>query len=287
MKHTCFDAKTTPFGAALLTLLLSSFWMGEVRGQQPTLHCGSIVAPPPNGSNPDSLILDRFGNMYDLEDLLIPQSSSPSTFDCPSGFFNLTFDADFPMNMRPTVCQVFEDLSALIVPHSNTLTCGDVLSSGSVDIDVVWDPTLPPNVLGTGTPFYSGPTGGEGFCIEMILDRPFIKINGGIISPLLDIFDGRLAINASPANPWHIDWNTPVGGNEVDLYSVALHEALHILGFASRVGLNDAFTLWDRILHVGNFAPNGGSSGLIPILTNSAENLPCTTSSINCWFFKG
>jgi hypothetical protein len=170
-----------------------------------------------------------------------------------------------------------------------------VIQAANVDIEIIWEDIAPMDVLGIGTPFYSGPA--DIYCVEMLLDRPFIKINGGIINPFpTEIFDGRLKLNAHPAilvpnQPpvpltWHIDL-TPVSPTEVDLYSVALHEALHILGFASRVGLNDANTLWDRILNItGNFVPNGGSQNVIPILTNSPSNLPCTTNSINCWDFK-
>jgi hypothetical protein len=184
---------------------------------------------------------------------------------------------------------VFADLSDLIVEHSNTLACGDVLNSGTVDIEIVWENVTPSVVLGIGSPFYSSPANVN--CNEMVLDRPFIKINGGVVSPFAnEIFDGRLTINAQPPAPlsWHIDPNTMVGPQEVDLYSVTLHEALHILGFASRVGFNDAYTLWDRTLHLSNdfFSGGGGQMGN-PILTNSDPGLPCSISQVNCWNYNG
>ncbi len=272
-------------------MVLLSICAIPVTGQ--SLKCGIQAAPPPNGNNPDSLILDRFGNVYDLEDLLVPPpANGPNGGGCPSGFFILTFNAAFPANLQPTVCQVFADISAMIVEHSNTLGCGDVIPSRNVNIDVMWKALAPSNILGTGTPFYSGPI--DANCDEMILDRPFIKINAGIVNPLSpDIFDGRLEINADPTNeagnihyPWHQNWNTPVGLNEVDLYSVTLHEALHILGFASRIGFTE-HSLWDRILHItDNFVPNGVSPNVIPLLTNSPGALPCTGSLNNCWVLK-
>lgn len=154
-----------------------------------------------------------------------------------------------------------------------------------------WNVITPSEVLGTGTPFYSGPQ--DYTCSEIILDRPFIKINGAIVMPFLnEIFDGRLEINSMPKDvagidlSWHIDWTTPVGVKEVDLYSVTLHEALHILGFASRIDLNDAYSLWDRLLHTtDNFIANGVSPNILPTLSNSSPEFPCTTNQINCWSF--
>jgi|GEM_PF-654510 len=266
---------------------LFSFCAVSVTAQ--SLECGSQSAPPPNGNNPDSLILDRFGNVYDLEDLLVPPpTNSPSSGGCASGYFNLTFNADFPMDMRPTVCKVFTDLSETIVQHSNTLDCGDVLPPGTVDIDVVWKEITPSVILGTGTPFSTDITDLT-FCPDMILDRPFIKINGGTVNTV-GVFDGRLEINSNPKTgtglslPWHIDWTTAVNVGEIDLYSVALHEALHILGFASRITLPE-YSLWDRIIHAtDNFVPNGGSANVLPLISTHPLSLPCTPPvTRNCW----
>jgi hypothetical protein len=69
-------------------------------GNPPILQCGTYAAAPPNGNNPDSLIYDRFGNAYDFDDLLIPVPlNGVNGNNCPSGFFNLVFEADFPLNM--------------------------------------------------------------------------------------------------------------------------------------------------------------------------------------------
>ena len=152
--------------------------------------CGIMSAPPPNGSNPDSLILDRFGNDYDREDLLIPSpTSSVSSNTCDAGdagIFTITWDTDFPVDMMPTVCQVLIDLSASIVSHSNLMSCGDAVPSAKVLIQVLWEshqsaPDLikSDDVLGSATSFYSAPE--DGNCNEVLLDRPFIKINGGIV----------------------------------------------------------------------------------------------------------
>jgi hypothetical protein len=271
--------------SSLMALL--SFCAITVTAQ--SLKCGSQAAPPPNGNNPDSLILDRFGNVYDLEDLLVPApANGPLLGGCASGYFNLVFSADFPMDMRQTVCQVFADLSETIVQHSNTLGCGDVLPLGKVDIDVVWKEITPSVVLGTGTPFSTDITDPT-FCPDMILDRPFIKINGGTVNTV-GVFDGRLEINSMPKNaagltlPWHIDWTTPVGASEIDLYSVTLHEALHILGFASRITLPE-YGLWDRIIHTtDNFVPNGGSANIRSLISTHPLTPPCILPvTRNCW----
>ncbi len=296
MKKTQIHAKTASPNAIFLLILLAFLSVQDVQAQgngASPLQCGEMTAPPPNGSNPDSLVSDRFGNLYDYDDLLVPRPAKGAKGGgCQSGFFNLTFSANFPMDLQPTVCQVFADLSNLIVPHTNTLDCDDVLPSQLVEINVIWQNITPSYTFGQGSPFYSGPN--DGTCDEMVLDRPFIKINGGIANPFpTQMFDGRLIINADPTNflgnvhyDWHLNWLTPVGQNEVDLYTVTLHETLHILGFASRIS-NPEHSLWDRILHITDtFVANGTSPNIQPILTNSPPGLPCTSNFTNCWVFN-
>ncbi|MFN0215491.1 MAG: T9SS type A sorting domain-containing protein [Saprospiraceae bacterium] len=255
-----------------------------------------MSAPPPNGSNPDSLIIDRFGNAYDKEDLLIPPpTSNASGSACDAGIFAITWDADFPANMMPTVCQVLSDLSASIVSHNNQMDCGDAIPSTPVQIQVLWeshqsDPNLiqSVDVLGSGTPFYSAPQDVD--CDEMILDRPFIKINGGIVYPFAnEIFDGRLVINSDPQSPdgltmypWHIDWTTQPAQDEIDLYSVVLHEIMHVLGFASRMNI-PPYSLWDRVLNIASDFPGPGQTVQPVLAPTIITNPPCGVGTSNCW----
>lgn len=245
--------------------------------------CGTQSAPPPSTSNLDSLVFDRFGNAYDMDDLLVPaQVASGNTVPCNSGYFTLVFNG-VPQQMRPTICAVFDYLSSVIVQRQNTLSCGSTLLQEQIMIEVNWE-DLDPGVGGIGTPFYQHyPIKPNPTCDGMIIDKPFRKINGGalpFISNNTQFYDGRIVLN-SFINNWYIPATGDPGAN-VDLYSVPLHEALHVLGFASRIGLGGAgaptHSLWDHCLHiVDNYSPSNPPTSIKNVMTN---NSGCV---LNCW----
>ncbi len=269
------------FGILLLILIFSGFGDG-VRGQ---VTCGTYTAPPPSTSNPDSLVYDRFGNAYDLEDWQIPpQVAGASGGVCNSGYFTLTFK-NVPQNMRGTICEVFNYLSNTLVQRENELGCGTEVPQENVQIEIIYE-NLAGTIGGIGTPGYIHYPIMPFFpCNQMMVERAFVKINGGSLpfSPSSGLFDGRISINS--LQNWYIpSTGEPAGGwsGWADLFSVTLHESMHVLGFSSRIGLSGmgdpTHTLWDHNLHIANnFSSSLPPNSYTRALTNNSN------CSQNCW----
>ncbi|MBL7828928.1 MAG: T9SS type A sorting domain-containing protein [Saprospiraceae bacterium] len=294
MKNEVLHARNVAWHKAglcvLFTIMLLSNLLGQGAGNNvPINFCGVYHAVPPNGSNPDSIISDRFGNNFDLEDLWVAASSNQQG-GCPaSGYFNPTYYGNVPQQAMPVVCQVLQDVSNIVRQRTAEMDCGPIAPQ-SVEIQVAWlnfaapDPAvvaeldlqLPlPASGGIGTPFYSNPF--DNGCKEVALDRPFIKINGGRAVPA-GVFDGRILINST--YNWNFNSNLPTGGfpGKVDLYSVLLHEVMHLMGYASRIGFTDAYSLWDQTLRVvDNYQAGGGGNMPVRAIRNPSG---CVS---NCW----
>ncbi len=211
--------------------------------------------------NGKSIITDRFGNTYlekniRIEKLTNTENDTESlTNTCDAGHFTLYFENGWSINsedepMKNLVCQVFNDLSNILEasatnPQINIRINKEILGGGA---------------LGKGTPYWN-------------INIPDLtkKIGNFIIPDILaghahegsNGFHGQLII-ASQVD-WFID-DTPLTTDDMqndkkDLYTVVLHEALHILGFASRINengnalpLNETssysfYSEWDKYLY--------------------------------------
>ncbi len=279
-----------PLFFSFLTASVAPF--SSAKAQSPADHsfCGTYTTLPPNSRQPDSLVFDRFGNKFDLTSLAISKRQRDADSDYASpGNFSLHFLGNPPAPALAAITQVFGDVSNIIQQRLAANGCGQLLPE-MIDLQVVWlnfsspDPALvaqlslalplPATAGAIGTPFYAGPN--DPYCQEVQLDRPFIKMNGG--HTIAGIADGRILINSNYA--WNYNSSLPSGSfaNMVDLYSVVLHEGMHVLGFASRMGFSDAYSLWDQTLRVvNNYQPGGGGANMQPALLNPST---CTT---NCW----
>jgi hypothetical protein len=260
--------------------------------------CGTYSSQPPGTDNLDSLLYDRFGNAFNIQTLLLDQSEErkpkSGQQDMSGGYFHTTEFGAPPNEVMTVVNQVLTDLSGIIRQRTGQTDCG-ALAPMDVELQVVWmdflNPDtdlqaqlglgdLPPAGAGIGTPFYSGPV--DWSCHEVLLDRPFVKINGGRPEPL-NAVDGRLILNSnliSTQNCPNVTWNTdPTSLNfpcRMDLYTVVLHEMMHILGYASRIAFDDAFSLWDQSLRlVDDYVPGGGGANPQKVITSNCIR--------NCW----
>ena len=184
--------------------------------------------------------------------------------------------------MEEVICQVFLDLSSVIQQRQGLDGCGEALEQYPVNIKITGG--VQGNVGAQASPFYVGwnvrcpneNLNGR----DVRIGRVYHKINGGSYVPFPETtIDGIIEINTG------IDWYygeqvpLPPGSTQVDMYSVILHEALHLLGFSSTFNLgttNPFYTLWDQNLFAtSDYIPGGGSQSPEPVLLSNCVD--------NCW----
>lgn len=206
-------------------------------------------------------VFDRYGNKYDIKDLIIDTSVNEigvpkQILLCSNSYFDVYFEVNSGMEntsdpihiaRRNVICQLFADLGSFINPVNNNTKVNILIKDLSFEIA---DPSTS-GVLGLATGFYVVPVGTPG--TSGIVDNQIWKtINTGVdayvgICPPLETINGSssnfyhgvMAFNFSnPSINWHISLNSPTQTSLFDLYSVALHEITHALGFASLIDVN-------------------------------------------------
>lgn len=224
----------------LCVLLL--FGRQGVLGQS-SVECGFIVKQPLT-SGQEAAYYDRFGNDYTKEEVSLSFYPNAQRLLCNSGYFDLSFVGDWTANEEATACQVFSDLSTLLIaanpddmPPINILLKKEALGS---------------TYAGVGTPFFEADCG-------MVDSKILYHLNNAFEQDYPLQFLGTVQIN-SDLN-WHTVANdtgtfeTPnVPANKLDLYTTMLHEAIHVLGFLSRITTNGSaldgfYSRWDKYLY--------------------------------------
>ena len=189
-----------------------------------------------------SRIFDRFGNTYTYGGITKSGNNSnpqPQDVSCTPGYFSLDFVGDGfetnldpnQQNMRDVLCQVFNDLSALIQPSQ----CNGTIPTVNIRVVTV-PPGAPSNALGAATPYYTIPPSNTN---TGIIDGDVWKaINSGVNDPTL--FDGELQVRFTLPNnaTWNFNTTSTNFPGQYDAYSVYLHEAIHLLGFNTLIGAN-------------------------------------------------
>jgi hypothetical protein len=253
------------------------------------------------GNPVDTKVYDRFGNDYELKDLEIPNHS------VIAGIFMLHFydddnntgvgfdDFSLGAARRDVITQVFEDISALVMPTWNVLTPSPYNGTYYVEMDIRSNVTpsggiMPPGALGVASQYYfdygPGITYGEVWkTINTGMDSYYA------ITPK-PFFHGYMAINFQGIN-WYTNLSsTAIGGSQYDLYTIAMHEALHALGFASLIGQNGGglgnlgkYSLYDTYL------TTGGNSLIAQISSCYSQSFGGTIANLiggcNSVFFQG
>jgi uncharacterized repeat protein (TIGR01451 family) len=241
-------------------------------------------------------VYDRFGNEFTIDDIRIPNNS------WNAGIFVLHFDdEDFAngagnnvgfddpnpgpfttlgQDRREVIIQVFEDLSALLTnglptPYTwpnNLSTQVEILISTDVGPNAV---NLPAGVLGQGSSYYYGsPNTGidYGLTWQTITTGVVPSYGTNFLGSPFSYYHGKLSLSMLPTTNWYLNLsgNSPIGATQRDLYSAALHEAMHMLGFASGIDQNGS-----SILNSGNYLLYD------TFLANNGVSL--LSSSTNCY----
>jgi hypothetical protein len=210
-----------------------------VQAQTLSNFCGVIHKPKPKGPIAGNAYYDRFGNEYSEAELLLSNQSNKHQATCGNtGFFHLMLGNSIPSQEEAVICQVFQDLSAIIKPKS---------AGSSVNIFIAHNDGLPTGVLGVGTPMWDQGCGLHNNLIERF-------INAGVPSTYpSDFTSGKIEYRRVLTNGWYTGTSGNVPNGQFDLYTVILHEALHMLGFASLIDKNPTtltqFSRWDKYLY--------------------------------------
>ena len=219
-------------------------------------YCG-LVEMNRSSQEQDSLeqleyrFIDRFGNIYFPSEL---QRNSTAN-QCPdAGAFMLEFVGGFTPEEEATICQVFFDLSSLISSAQQ-----------GIPVRIKKDFFSSNQVLGAATAFYLEDLSAEGCGLETSMIWQLINTDIDYQGLFANSFvAGQIILNTSLSSndEWHtLDMDGPGGfsspsisSSDLDLYSVVLHEALHLLGFSSRIKAdgnphNGFFSIWDKELY--------------------------------------
>ncbi|MCB0707606.1 MAG: T9SS type A sorting domain-containing protein [Saprospiraceae bacterium] len=249
--------------ALLLCTFLSSFASAQS-------FCGTYEKPESiQPIDPESQIfMDRFGNHYSAEELAVSKMEAASANKVLSGDFNLTFSSGFSSAEMITICDVFAYISDVI-----TLT-----PQGSPPEILISRPLLDPGILGTGSPIFRNR--GCGFGDNMAFASMMGGLNADEAGNLLSGF-----LNITSGATFHTPDADPIGSSSFDLYTVVLHEALHILAFSSLIDADGSdaygiYSMWDEYLYntdINDFllldAPGGNTCCSRPVF-NSLLTFP-------------
>lgn len=209
--------------------------------------------------SPDGLlenVFDNQGNRFTLSDIAIrtgdgvPEAYATAPASCSSGYFQLYLQPGCGMDGTDAtsvarlnvLCQVLQDISSFIT--SPCATTGQKVN--------IWVKSgLSGGAAGVATPFYNVPYSPS---MSGITDNTiWITLNSGkdafssVAAPLATsgggsagttFFHGSIAFNFSGSVSWHTDLTTPTAAGKYDLYTVALHEMLHAMGFNSLIDYN-------------------------------------------------
>lgn len=275
------------------------------------------------------VLSDGNGNKFLLSDLEINTSSgggsgsrAAATYTCQAGFIKLFFTASSGMGgssstdiaRRSVVCQAFTDMAAFIHPAF-------AASGSSVTVNVLIDDILIAypgastlNLAGTSSAFYaypSNPASPNPGIIDNLAYKTIKTMQDGytgVVPPMAmssasGFYHAFVAFNFANTG---INWATNLSLNptagQTDLYSVAIHELSHALGFGSlidangqsRIGAaNNYYARYDRFLRTSTNTPllsatNGCTSqyglvfGVSPAVLGNSGCISNPANSTNC-----
>ncbi|MEM9884325.1 MAG: 3-coathanger stack domain-containing protein, partial [Bacteroidota bacterium] len=181
--------------------------------------------------------IDRFGNGYRKDDLAITKSSQ----NCNSGFFNLIFLSNFTSSQEAVICNVFEDLSDIIIPRSPTPIVNITIEKEALS-------AINPNIIAVGSAYWQPEDCG---IVYSRVEKAIMAAD----STDDDFYHGFIKFNPAFLNLLY-DGSQSNRDTLLDMYSITLHEAVHVLGFSSFIDdtlgnsiLNNVYTRYDQLLY--------------------------------------
>lgn len=269
------------------------------------------------GGNLES-VFDHYGNKYDISEIQIDTITllngiPKNNFGGSCGYFNVyyaqnsgmgNFSDPIHQERRDVICQLLMDISDFIIPADTGVTVNILVA------DTTIFPVSPStaNILGLASGFYVLPNTAPSF--SGIADNEIWKtvnngqdsyqnVTGQLTTPnqfgsVSNFYHGVMAFNFENSSiNWHLDLTTPTSSGLYDLYTVALHEFTHALGFAtltdslgqSRFGPDfPYYSRYDRFLQTNNGNPllvNSGSCSMYNYEFNSSLTPTVLTSNSN------
>jgi hypothetical protein len=190
---------------------------------------------------------DRFGNNYSRDDIDLfladPAPTNMNVTECDNnGVFNPIFFGTWNANEQATICQMLSDLSAIIAPSQNASV-----------VNIVFDKDPDP-IFTNSSPVFEIENCGIAYSLIQLL----LLNQVGLEEENSGLMHGYCAFSENIM--WHAlaDDNTggtgPVATNAYDLYSVSLHEMIHVLGVHSLITadgtpLQGQYSFWDTHLY--------------------------------------
>lgn len=280
------------------TILLCALFLLSIT----QLRSQTVSATPFTPGGHFDKIYDKDGRSYDLKDYQVriddPNAARQvsSTTSCTAGYFNVYFALGCGMETnsasdiqeRAVICEVLKSISSMV---NNTLSA----TSTKVNILVeTFSVVALPGALGVASGFLTFPanpaSANPGIATNMIYKTITSGQNAyiGITPPVIASGTGNGFYHGLMAFDPNATWNTtmtiaPPAGT-YDLFTVALHEITHALGFASlidyngvsRLGAaNNYFSTYDKFL----YSPAGVP--LLSVGTPSCQNYNLTFSGSN------
>jgi hypothetical protein len=234
-------------------------------------------------------VFDQQGNQYRLSDLLINNESSTSKSllaNCSTtSYFNLYFEPGCGMDSttdldqiarRNVICKVFEDISNFI--NSPLTTTGNKVNIWVKSVNIA-------GVLGSASSFYDAPFTTSS--IGGVLDGEIWKtMHTGydsytnVYSSTNTFYHGQIALNfTDPSIQWNTTLTANAPNNLYDLYTFALHEITHALGFVSFFNQNgDSISGSKYYSRYDTFLKNNSNVSLLTIGTCEMYDLNFNTS---------
>ena len=253
------------------------------------------------------LFFDRFGKEYNLSDLQINTFSdsnqkmmqATATVSCSAGYFNVYFEngcgmegsTSIEISRRNVICQLLSDISAFInSPLSNlgnttkvNIWVRDFANMG------ISNPASSP-VLGLGSQIYSIPflQNLSGIANNMLNQTiltgkdAYTNIATPLYTGASNYYHSTIAFNfTNPAFQFHTNLNVTTASNTYDLYSIALHEFTHCLGFGSLVTQNGQSSIGANYPYYNDYDLFLKTQTGVPLIVNSTPSCSKYNYSFN------